>query len=153
MPEVKALCPCCGNRKACDCYSQQSTQNREITALKAQLADIRQANVYARDECNQMEARAVRAERQLTKARAGLELAGNDERLRSSGQDDYVLQQIRAALQPTTPDMPHIANPALVMVTACWICGKEKGQPPGRCPGHYEVSQPGGPSKSSRGSL
>ena len=21
----------------------------------------------------------------------------------------------------------------------CWICGKKKGQPPDRCPGHYEL--------------
>lgn len=24
----------------------------------------------------------------------------------------------------------------------CWICGKPKGQPPERCPGHYEGLKP-----------
>ena len=23
----------------------------------------------------------------------------------------------------------------------CWICGKPKGQPPERCPGHYEIPE------------
>ncbi len=23
----------------------------------------------------------------------------------------------------------------------CWICGKLKGQPPNRCPGHYDMQQ------------
>lgn len=25
----------------------------------------------------------------------------------------------------------------------CWICGKQKGQPPDRCPGHYEMEGSG----------
>lgn len=24
----------------------------------------------------------------------------------------------------------------------CWICAKEKGQPPERCNGHYSMSEP-----------
>ena len=26
------------------------------------------------------------------------------------------------------------------MAEECWICGKGKGQPPQRCPGHYQVA-------------
>ena len=43
-------------------------------------------------------------DRELAKARAALELASNDERLQSSGQDDYVLCQVRAALAPVVPN-------------------------------------------------
>jgi hypothetical protein len=27
----------------------------------------------------------------------------------------------------------------------CWICGKSKGQPPERCPGHYEGTSSAAP--------
>ena len=34
------LCPCCGNRVGCDCYSPQSPQFRRIAELKAALKAI-----------------------------------------------------------------------------------------------------------------
>lgn len=33
---------------------------------------------------------------------------------------------------------PRVRPPEL----PCWICGKERGQPPARCPGHYEFPAP-----------
>ena len=35
-------------------------------------------------------------------------------------------------------------------VPKCWICGKRKGQPPDRCPGHYEGT-PRDPKHYKRG--
>jgi hypothetical protein len=31
-----------------------------------------------------------------------------------------------------------LGNCSMRPVPKCWICGKLKGQPPDRCPGHYE---------------
>jgi hypothetical protein len=40
---------------------------------------------------------------------------------------------------PAIYDIRNVASFALVKPAAqtCWICHKSKGQPPGRCPGHY----------------
>jgi len=32
----------------------------------------------------------------------------------------------------------HVCPGGTLTPLKCWICGKEKGQPPERCPGHYE---------------
>ena len=46
-----------------------------VKELVQQLADTQQANRYARDECNQMEQRAARAERERDEARADATIA------------------------------------------------------------------------------
>lgn len=43
----------------------------------------------------------TRLKHELTKARRALQLASNDTRLQSSGQDDYVLCQVRSVLGET----------------------------------------------------